>query len=33
MIQHCRRLAQMRPKSAAQMGTIYFVVRGISALA
>jgi hypothetical protein len=28
MIQHCRRLAQMRPKSAAQMGTIYFVVRG-----
>ena len=28
MIHHCRRLAQMRPKSAAQMGTLYFVVRG-----
>jgi hypothetical protein len=26
--QHCRRLAQMRPKSAGQMGTLHFVVRG-----
>jgi hypothetical protein len=31
MIQHCRRLAQMRSKSAEQMGPLHFVVRGTSA--
>ena len=33
MIEHCRRLAQMRSKSAYQMGSLPFVVRGTSALA
>ncbi len=33
MIQHCRILAQMRSKSAAQMAPLHFVVRGTSALA
>jgi hypothetical protein len=28
MIHHCRRLDKMRPKSAGQMGTLHFVVRG-----